>query len=110
MSSIFCARCGEPWDSTGGIHYSHSDLTEKQYQLLLEGRGCPCCQGDPMNHPGFEEAVDEGHDPLEMKHEAVRQWRRSIEALSEGEYAYCYESMEKQPEDPVDPDEYQSEW
>lgn len=110
MASICCARCGEPWDSTGGIHHSHSDLTEKQYQLLLEGRGCPTCCGDPMNHAGFAEAIAMGGDEHEMRQEAVRQWRRSIEALSEGEYDYCYESLEKQPLSPVDDSEYEDEW
>lgn len=98
MSDIFCARCGEPWNSTGGINHTHSDLTPGQYTLLLEGCGCPCCKGDPeRNHEGFAQAIADGHDIHEIQQETVRQWRRSVEALSEGVNIYMYETFEREP-------------
>lgn len=96
MSDIICARCGEPWDSTGGLNWSHSDLSYRQYQLLLEGRGCPCCHGDPqhladIDHMTVIEITDE------HRQEWIQRWRRSVEHLSEGLPEYQYETFEKEP-------------
>ena len=100
MSDIICARCGEPWDSTGGIHYSHSDLSASQYELLLEGRGCPCCHGDPQHFVDIDHmTVDEITD--EQRQEWIEQWRRSVERLSEGRPEYEYVVMEKKPLPPL---------
>ena len=37
---LYCAKCGEPWDSYG---ISHGDMTEEEKDNFLLGRGCPCC-------------------------------------------------------------------
>lgn len=66
MADIIC-RCGEPWDSTGGLHFSHSDLPWHSYDQLVRGMGCPCCEGK------FRPSV-----ARDMA------WRESLEALSEG--------------------------
>ena len=96
MSDIICARCGEPWDSTGGIHHSHSDLNVIQYEVLLEGRGCPCCHGDPQHFVDIDHAtVIEISD--EERKRWVEQWRKSVERLSEGDPNYMYETFEKEP-------------
>lgn len=44
MGDIYCARCGEPWDSYG-ITYSmgHGDMTVEEAIMFKEGKGCPSC-------------------------------------------------------------------
>lgn len=86
MSDIICARCGEPWDSTGGLHYTHSDLEEDDYQGLLEGAGCPCCRANLRQ----DEAL--AYDP-----EIVEAWRRSVERLAEGVDEFMFATYEKEP-------------
>lgn len=66
MADIAC-RCGEPWDSTGGLHYTHSDLSWWQYDQLVRGIGCPCCEGEFDQDPQRDEA-----------------WRRSVQFLADG--------------------------
>ena len=64
---IHCAKCGEPWDSTGGLHHSHSDMTWWEYEQLVQGLGCPCCGGTQRGITGFQD-----------------EWLDSLRALSEG--------------------------
>lgn len=85
MSSIQCARCSEPWDSTGGLHYSHSDVSEEDYEALLKGEGCPCCQQNL-------ESPEDAYAP-----EFIEAWQRSVEHLSEGLPEYMYETFNTQP-------------
>lgn len=66
MADIIC-RCGEPWDSTGGLHFTHSDLPWHSYDQLIRGMGCPCCEGK------FKPSISRD-----------LAWRESLEALSEG--------------------------
>jgi hypothetical protein len=66
MTDIIC-RCGEPWDSTGGLHHSHSDLTWWQYEQLVRGLGCPSCEGEFAQTPEADDA-----------------WRRSVQFLANG--------------------------
>ena len=37
---LVCNICGEPWDSWG---IRHGDMTEKELEKFLNGKGCPCC-------------------------------------------------------------------
>ena len=74
MSDIKCAKCGEPWDSSGGLHYTHSDLTVLDYAKLVWGESCPCCKDSG------QEATDE----------TVLDWQKSIERLSEGNTEYAH--------------------
>ena len=67
MADIIC-RCGEPWDSTGGLHFTHSDLPWHAYDQLIRGMGCPCCEGK------FTPSISRN-----------LAWRESLEAPSEGE-------------------------
>ncbi len=67
MAYIIC-RCGEPWDSTWGLHFTHSDLPWHSYDQLIRGMGCPCCGGK------FKPSISRD-----------LAWRESLEALSEGE-------------------------
>lgn len=68
MSDIHCRYCGEPWDSTGGLHHTHSDLHWSEYWQLVAGLGCPSCEGSWLRSPAHEDA-----------------WLRSLRALGEGE-------------------------
>lgn len=67
---VFCARCGEPWD-TRGLHHSNFDMGVHQVFQLLNGVGCPCCN-------------TEEH---EFKDENLRLWARSVNRASEGQLA-----------------------
>ena len=105
MSDICCARCGEPWDSTGGLHYTHSDLREDAYTALLEGRGCPCCEGDPIANESWDNGdyTTMTDDELKERQAAcVAAWRHSVEALSEGDPEFMFESFEQAPKPPYD--------
>jgi len=100
MSNIICARCGEPWDCTGGLHHSHTDLNVIQYEVLLEGRGCPVCHGDPQHFVDIDGmTVDEIND--EDRKEWIKQWRESIERLSEGQPEYMHNTFETEPLPPL---------
>jgi len=83
VSQITCARCGELWDSTGGIHHSHSDLVEEDYERLLNGVGCLCCR----------ENISAGT----TEYAFISEWQHSVERLSEGETKYMYVTFDKQP-------------
>lgn len=76
MAEIYCKRCAEPWDSTGGLHHSHTDLNAYDHERLVRGMGCPCCR-DKI-------AVCA---PITAEERAIMadQWERSIVALSEGQ-------------------------
>lgn len=43
MADILCAVCGEPWDRWG---VSHGDITPGEAEMILQGRGCPACEGE----------------------------------------------------------------
>ena len=83
MTDLICRVCGEGWDSTGGLHYSHSDLTWWQYEQLVHGVGCPCCAGERP----------EGLDP-ETRASYYNRWLDSIHYLSEG---MCFPEQELEP-------------
>ena len=76
MAEIYCKQCAEPWDSTGGLHWSHTDLDAYEHERLIRGIGCPCCPG--------KIAVCA---PITDEERAImaEQWERSIIALSEGQ-------------------------
>lgn len=42
MADVFCAKCNEPWDRYG---IEHGDVTPGEAMMILQGRGCPCCEG-----------------------------------------------------------------
>lgn len=69
MTDLICRKCGEPWDSTGGLHYSHSDLSWWEYAQLVRGVGCPCCEGEPKGDTDTN----------------YTRWYKSVEQLSEGQ-------------------------
>jgi len=83
VSQIICARCGEPWDSTGGLHFTHSDLVEADYDRLLAGSGCLCCRENIAG--GSEEYA------------FIKEWQHSIERMSEGVTKYMYVTFDVQP-------------
>jgi hypothetical protein len=70
MSQIICRICGEPYDVTGGLHYSHSDMPSFQFEQFIRGRGCPCCQGEA-------EATEE------QKSARTWAWCRSVHSASD---------------------------
>ena len=72
MADIICRVCGEPWDSTGGLHHSHSDLTWWQYKQLIHGMGCPCCGGEYPEHTDTE-----------ARNDIFDRWESSIVNLAE---------------------------
>ena len=37
---LVCNICGEPWNGWG---MRHDDMTEKELERFLKGKGCPCC-------------------------------------------------------------------
>ena len=41
MGDIYCAKCGEPWDSYGV--FNDCDMTASEKDRFLQGEGCPCC-------------------------------------------------------------------
>ena len=89
MADIICAQCGEPWDSTGGLHHTHADVgTPEDYWLLVFGFKCPCCR---ENHRA------NGKLNGEVALHYVRRWQRSIEHLSEGHPDFMFESFDKLP-------------
>lgn len=46
MTDAICYRCGEPWDVTGGLGHTHTDMTFWQFENFIHGAGCPCCRGE----------------------------------------------------------------
>lgn len=66
MSDLLC-RCGEPWDSTGGLNFTHSDMPWWEYDQCVRGHGCPSCGG--------EFSADAARDLA---------WHRSVEFLANG--------------------------
>lgn len=66
MTDLIC-RCGEPWDSTRGLHHTHSDLPWWEYEQLVRGLGCPSCAGEFDQTPENDEA-----------------WRNSVQYLANG--------------------------
>ena len=96
MSDIFCARCGEAWDSTGGLHYSHTVLDARDHALLLAGSGCPCCAENLKDLA--ESCLVEEMNLVAYGPEFIQRWRKSIQHLSEGEYEFCYVDTEQEPE------------
>jgi hypothetical protein len=94
MADIICARCGEPWDSTGGLHPSHSDMEVEDYNDLLQGAGCPCCRSNLRVAADIHGC---SMDEAAYSEENVDAWRASIERVSEGEYEYMYLTQGKEP-------------
>lgn len=45
MTDVICRVCGEPWDCTGGLHFSHTDMQWWEFEAFIQGNGCPCCEG-----------------------------------------------------------------
>ncbi len=45
MADVYCAKCGEPWDSYG-ITYAlgEGDLTVEEVRRFRRGEGCPNCE------------------------------------------------------------------
>lgn len=41
----YCRSCGEPWNVTGGLNYTHTDMAFHEFANFYHGAGCPCCQG-----------------------------------------------------------------
>lgn len=70
MADIVCRVCQDRWGSTGGLHFSHSDLPWFQYDLLIRGCGCPTCEG--VRPAGVTEGAFDDT------------WRRSVAFLSDG--------------------------
>jgi hypothetical protein len=66
MSDLVC-RCGEPWSSDGGLHWSHTDMPWWEHQQCVQGVGCPCCKGD-----------------FEPTKERDERWHRSVQFLADG--------------------------
>ncbi|MDD5095432.1 MAG: hypothetical protein PHV74_13795 [Dehalococcoidia bacterium] len=48
---IYCTRCGEPWDAYGA--QQALDMTRQEYNRMMEGEGCPCCFGKPIEDQPF---------------------------------------------------------
>lgn len=46
MSDVYCRRCGEPWDCTGGLTYTKQSMSWWEFEQLRLGLGCPCCEGE----------------------------------------------------------------
>lgn len=66
MADVVC-RCGEPQDSTGGLHFSHAGMEWWVYDQLIRGCGCPTCGGD-----------------FKPTKERDERWHRSVQFLSDG--------------------------
>lgn len=45
MGDIICRNCGEPWDRYGA---QHGDMKASEYKMLISGKGCPSCKGEPV--------------------------------------------------------------
>lgn len=46
MGDMYCAKCGEPWDSYGviaSLKSSDGDMTKEEAERFMKGEGCPCC-------------------------------------------------------------------
>lgn len=80
MSDIICAKCGEPWH-TRGLHFSHTDLSENDFEDLLAGECCPACiRLDKLPTP-----------------ETILAWQGSIQRVSEGRPEWQYLTDSKVP-------------
>lgn len=45
MSDIYCAKCGEPWDSYGITwDVGEGDMTPAEVKRFRKGEGCPACE------------------------------------------------------------------
>lgn len=55
MGDIYCAVCGEPWESYG---VNHGDMTPEERIIFLDGKGCPCCKGERPEGINQEEACN----------------------------------------------------
>jgi len=54
MGDVYCKVCGEPWDIAGVLPALHgredeADMTKEEAEMLLSGKGCPCCKGKPRD-------------------------------------------------------------
>lgn len=87
MADLICARCGEPWDCTGGLHFTHTDMTEEDFKLLLSGAGCMCCR----------ENLGDENNPDQWSPVTIMKWQQSVEHLSEGRPEYMYSTFNKAP-------------
>jgi len=52
MGDVYCKVCGEPWDIAGVLPALHgredeADMTKKEAEILVSGKGCPSCKGKP---------------------------------------------------------------
>lgn len=72
MADIKCRICGEPWDSYG---IYHGDMTVREKDVFLKGKGCPCCKGvkpegkdkDDLTLEFLESLADStDKDPIEL--------------------------------------------
>lgn len=87
MADIICARCGEPWDTGHGLHWQNSDLEEGDYNNLISGFGCPCCESKLSEFEYTEAEIAEN----------IEAWQRSIEYFDEGVGEYEYHSDNVRP-------------
>jgi len=78
MPDAFCAVCGEPYGH-GGRHYTTTDMSLWEWFQFLDGRGCPCCQGEGRRTPEMRDrwlysryTVFEGDPPEPLDPDA--QW------------------------------------
>lgn len=90
MSNVICCKCGEPWDSTGGLHHTHSDLDIASYWLLVYGWGCPSCEENLSFAPG-------GPDDVISTNTRHSRWARSVELLSEGQDEFMFATFDRKP-------------
>lgn len=87
VANLICARCGEPWDCTGGLHFTHTDMVEQDFKALLAGSGCLCCR----------ENLGDENNPEQWSDTKIVAWQESVEALSEGQPEYMYATFDVRP-------------
>lgn len=75
MSDVYCRRCGEPWDCTGGLTYTKQSMSWWEFEQLRLGLGCPCCEG-------------EWHDDLKEDETFICSWRWRWMYACEGDQPY----------------------
>jgi len=65
---VHCHKCGEPWDSYGLFH---GDVYAWQADAIINGAGCPSCEGQSVEHEltfaemDEHEVALEGNDPFD---------------------------------------------
>ena len=77
MTQIQCRICQEPYDCTGGLHYTHTDLNAWEFEQFIKGYGCPCCQGEL----DYEVTEDE-------KADRTNAWARSLQGATDETVPY----------------------